>query len=237
MSTYSSFALFCFAYDFRLCCCSRLVVWSSFFRSRLPAPNWTNIQAAKRQPGKWRTYACFQIDLMGRSRRSVGSFLLKLYWKDISKMEMVLFCFMGRQSNPNLTDSSPGNLDFHDFLTFGTLSNPYLWIWICRIRPTGPCLPDPRVPRDLGVWIFALGVLGCGYPDIRISRRNFKILKRGKGLFRGSRFLIAHRFPTGGSCRILYKQDVGNYRKIIGNYRKIWFLFVRFAFFGYVIIN
>ena len=64
--------------------------------------------------------------------------LLKMYWKGISKMELVLFCFMGHWPNPHLTDKSPGNLDFQDFRIFGTLRNPSLWIWIYQIISRSP---------------------------------------------------------------------------------------------------
>ena len=45
-------------------------------------------------------------------------------------MEVALFWFLGHRSNPKLTDWSPGNLDNHDFWSFGTRRNPHLWIWI-----------------------------------------------------------------------------------------------------------
>ena len=63
----------------------------------------------------------------------VGSCLLKIYKKGISKMEMARVWFTGHWSNPNLTDYSPENPDFHDVLICCTCGNPDLWIWIYRI--------------------------------------------------------------------------------------------------------
>ena len=71
--------------------------------------------------------------LLGHLFVFFGLFHLKIYWKGISKREVVWFCFTGHRSNPNLTDWSPENLDVHDILIFATSRNPYLWICIYQI--------------------------------------------------------------------------------------------------------
>ena len=75
---------------------------------------------------------------MPRNENSQG---MRILWnisgKGISKMEMAVFCCKGgRRSNSNLTDSNPENLDFHDFLIFGTLRKPLY------SRIDQECIPD-----------------------------------------------------------------------------------------------
>ena len=43
---------------------------------------------------------------------------------------VALFCFSGQGFKFPLMDQRPGNIDVHDFRSFGTLPDPYLWISI-----------------------------------------------------------------------------------------------------------
>ena len=44
--------------------------------------------------------------------------------KDISKLAVALFCFLGHWSNPNLVGGSPESLDVQDFRIFGAPWEP-----------------------------------------------------------------------------------------------------------------
>ena len=81
-----------------------------------------------------------------------GLSLCKLCGKDISKLEVAFFCFLGHRSNPNLMGWSPENLDFHDFWIFGTRRIPYLWIWIHQITLTNlRTIPTAFSNRDVSM--------------------------------------------------------------------------------------
>ena len=111
--------------------------------------------------------------------------------KDISKLQVALFCFLGHLSNPNLTDWSPETLD--RLWILGSPGNPYLWNWIHQI-----ILKDLRkVPKpfanyfkrpyfwNVGSWKFEnLEFLESGYIDNcgtwnveSLDAWNFEILK------------------------------------------------------------